>query len=291
MTLSMDPMTPGFGAHIRGVDLSQPLTAADFERIRDTLHERVVLVFHDQNLTAEQQIAFSERFGPPELPWRHVRNEMSGLVKNKAVSMIGNVDEDGAVIPLGDRRRLNQRGNMLWHTDSSYRHPSGLFTLLYGCMVPAVGGATQFADTRAAYDALDAATKQRIADLHVVHDLDRTFKEAGSPRLNEAEKKVLPPVGHPLVRVHPATGRRALYLGSPAGRIVGWSVEDSRKLLDDLTAHATRAEFILTHRWAPNDLVMWDNRSSLHRGEAFNESEYRRQLRRITVSDLDTVPA
>ncbi|MGA0569983.1 TauD/TfdA dioxygenase family protein [Variovorax sp. VNK109] len=291
MNMKINDINPGFGAEISGIDLSKPLDPDVVERIKNAVQEKVVVVFHGQQLDSAQQVAFSQLFGPPELPWRHMRGEMNGLVEHSAISMIGNVDEQGQIISKDDRRRLNQRGNMLWHTDSSYRHPSGLFTFLYGCHIPKMGGGTQFADTRAAYDALPEATKQRIDGLRVEHNLDRTFAEAGSPRLTDSEKRILPPVGHSLVRVHPSTGRKALYLGSPASRIAGWSVEDSRKLLDELTTHSTQRQFILTHRWSPDDLVMWDNRSSLHRGEAFNEGEFKRQLRRITVSDLDTIPA
>ncbi|MDP3139687.1 MAG: TauD/TfdA family dioxygenase [Burkholderiaceae bacterium] len=286
MSMTFKPLHPTFIVEVGGIDLSKTPTDDQIAELRRALDQHVVLVFRDQDFEEDQQVAFSARFGPPERPWRHVRPELKNMVRGQAVSMIGNLDEKGEIVPPTDVRRLSQRGNMLWHTDSSYRLPPGLYTMLYGKEVPPQGGATEFCDVRAAYDALPEATKRRIENLRVEHNLNRTFKEADSPLLSPAEAQALPPVTQPLVRAHPVTGRKSLMLGSPASVVVGWSVEDSRALLDELLAHATQERFCYTHFWKLRELVMWDNRSSIHRGRPFEDSVHKRQLRRTTICDV-----
>lgn len=284
--MRIETIKQDFVAVVRDADVGGPLSDADIAQLRDWLDRYVVLHFPDQTLSDAHQVAFSARFGPPEKSWRTLRAGMGGLVKDQAISMIGNVDERGDVIASSDLRRINQRGNMLWHSDSSYRVPSGLYTMLFGRHVPPEGGATQFADMRAAYDALPAERRAFLEGLRVEHCLDSTFARADTPPLSPDERTKLPPVIQPLVRTHPVTGRKSLYLGSPAMRVLGMGEAEGQALLEELTGFATADRFVYEHRWAERDLVMWDNRSSMHRGRPFAEASFKRQLRRTTVCDM-----
>ncbi|MGE0153690.1 MAG: TauD/TfdA dioxygenase family protein [Reyranellaceae bacterium] len=284
MAISIAPRETGFGVRITGIDLSQELAADEVAVLRRALDDYVVAIFPDQTLDDEEQLRFSAYFGPIETSWRQMRKEMHTLVRNQAVSSVGNVGENGEVIAETDMKRIMQRGNQLWHTDSSYRAPSARYTMLWAQIVPEEGGTTQFADMRAAYDALPEAWKEDIARLEAEHSLDRTFKLAGSPGLSVEEHELLPPIHHPLVRRHEDSGRKSLYIGSHASHIATWPLKEGRELLARLTEFATQPQFVYEHAWRPRDLVMWDNRSCLHRGRPFDVATSKRQLRRTTIS-------
>jgi alpha-ketoglutarate-dependent 2,4-dichlorophenoxyacetate dioxygenase len=276
---------PHFVAEVTGIDLSKPLTADLTASVQRAIDTHAVLVFRDQAaMDDEAQIAFSALFGPLQRSITVHREDTERRLKRDELSDISNVDDEGRRLAADDRRRLLQRPARLWHTDSSFRDPPGRYTFLAARMLPPEGGNTEFADTRAAHDALDDATRARIADLRVHHSLGRSRILADAPPLSPDEARNLPGAEHPLVRRHPA-GRDALYLASHADRIIGWPEAEGRALLDQLTEHAIRPEFVYSHAWRDGDFVMWDNRYTMHRATPFREDLYRRDMRRTTVAD------
>jgi alpha-ketoglutarate-dependent 2,4-dichlorophenoxyacetate dioxygenase len=239
-------------------------------------------VFHDQNITDEQQIAFSRNFG-------EIENSYGGNVTrpgqkrlNPLMNDVSNLGEDNRPLARDDRRRLFNLGNQLWHSDSSFRAVPAKYSLLSGRVVVEKGGNTEFADMRAAYDALDDETKALVEDLVCEHSLIYSRGQLGF-EVTEEERVLFRPVRQRLVRTHPVTGRKSLYLASHAGTIVGWPVPDARALLRDLIEHATQPPFVYSHRWRQYDLVMWDNRQTMHRVRRFDESLVR-DMRRTTVA-------
>lgn len=284
--MKVNQLHPHFFGEVTGLDLSHPLSAEQAATVQGAIDDHAVLVFRDQQaVDDEAQIAFSALFGPLQRSITVHRNDTERRLKRDELSDISNVDEAGQRLAADDRRRLLQRPARLWHTDSSFRDPPGRYTFLAARTLPSEGGDTEFADMRAAYDALDEATRGRIAALTVFHSLDRSRMLADAPALSDEEARNLPGAVQPLVRRHPA-GRCALYLASHADRIVGWPEEESRTLLDALTAHATSAPFVHSHAWRDGDLVMWDNRCTMHRATPFREDIYRRDMRRTTVADF-----
>jgi alpha-ketoglutarate-dependent 2,4-dichlorophenoxyacetate dioxygenase len=187
-----------------------------------------------------------------------------------------------------DHRRLDALGNMLWHSDASFRPIAGALSMLYAKVVPPEGGDTEFADLRAAYDALDGGMKQRIDGLWTVHSIFHSRGQLGHTEYTAAERSLLPDVKHPLVRLHPGSKRKTLYMGAHASHIVGWPLPEGRLLLRDLSDHATERRFIHAHKWRVGDLVIWDNRCTLHRGRPYDDANQKRDLRRVTTQDLDT---
>jgi alpha-ketoglutarate-dependent 2,4-dichlorophenoxyacetate dioxygenase len=252
-----------------------------------------VLVFHDQQLEDEQQIAFSRQLGALEQATGDI---MSG--KDRRLSMdlndISNVDKHGELLPRDDRRRLFGLGNMLWHSDSSFKEVPAMYSLLSARKIPPTGGNTEFADMRAAYDALDEATKREVHDLICAHSQIFSRGILGFDDFTEAERAKWAPVRQRLVRRHPNTGRLSLYLSSHAGMIEGWPVPEARSFLRDLTEHATQRQFVYAHIWRPWDVVMWDNRVTMHRARRYDPLEVR-DMRRTTltnaVSSLEQAPA
>jgi len=276
---------PHFFGEVTGLDLSQPLTVQQAADVQQAIDEHAVLVFRDQQaVDDEAQIAFSALFGPLQRSITVHREDTERRLKRDELSDISNVDEAGQKLAADDRRRLLQRPARLWHTDSSFRNPPGRYTFLAARALPPQGGDTEFADMRAAYEALDEATRSRIASLIVFHSLGRSRILADAPLLSDEETRNLPGTEQPLVRRSQA-GRNALYLASHAEQIVGWPPEESRTLLDQLTLHATSAAFVYSHAWRDGDLVMWDNRCTMHRATPFRDDLYRRDMRRTTVAD------
>jgi alpha-ketoglutarate-dependent 2,4-dichlorophenoxyacetate dioxygenase len=208
---------------------------------------------------------------------------------------VSNLDQAGEKLARDDRRRLFNLGNRLWHSDSSFRATPAKYSLLSARLVPAEGGNTEFADMRAAYDALDDATKAEIEDLICEHSLIHSRAQLGFTELSAAERTAFAPVRQRLVRRHPVTGRRSLYLSSHAGTIVGWPVPEARDLLRELTEHATQRQFVYGHRWRRYDFVMWDNRQTMHRVRRFRDDRDVRDMRRTTVAGdrptIEQVPA
>jgi alpha-ketoglutarate-dependent 2,4-dichlorophenoxyacetate dioxygenase len=249
------------------------------------MDEYAVLVFHDQPFTDEEQLAFARRLDG-EL---HTKTGARVLVKsrlgNEAVADISNLDEDGGIMQSGDRRRMYSLGNRLWHTDASFQDPPGRYSMLSAKVVPSVAADTEFADTRAAYDALDAEMKARLENLRVHHSIAHSRQTLGF-EFSADEAEALKGAIHPLIRTLPRSNRRALYVASHASRIVDWPVPEGRLLLRDLIEHATQREFVYRHVWRVGDLVIWDNRATMHRATPFDDAGHRRELRRVTTLDI-----
>ena len=284
MSLSFQPLTPVFAAEATGIDLRQPIDAATAERIEAAMNQFGVLVFRRQKLDEDQQMAFTRWFGPLDRGFARVRNASSRF-KTPHLADISNVDFNGDVVPPGHAKRTGSLANQLWHSDSSFQKPSAKFSILTIHSMPSWGGNTEFADMRAAYDALPEATKTEIKDLIVEHwALHSRINTLGDDAYTAEQRNAIPPVLWPLVRVHPASGRKSLFIGAHTRAIQGMSVPEGRILLGDLLEHATQPRFVYVHEWTLGDLVMWDNRCTLHRGRRY-DLEQKRELRRSTTGD------
>jgi alpha-ketoglutarate-dependent 2,4-dichlorophenoxyacetate dioxygenase len=243
-----------------------------------------VLVFRDQPLDDKQQIAFSRHFGPLEQATGDIQSPDQRRL-SMDINDISNLDRDSKVLARDDRRRLFSLGNMLWHSDSSFKPTPAKYSLLSARVVPSSGGNTEFADMRAAYDALDDETRTLVADLVCEHSQIHSRGTLGFTDFTDEERRKWAPVPQRLVRRHPVTGRRSLFLSAHAGAIRGWPVPEARALLRDLTEHATQREFVHAHRWRPFDLVIWDNRVVMHRGRRYDATAVR-DLHRTTIADV-----
>jgi alpha-ketoglutarate-dependent 2,4-dichlorophenoxyacetate dioxygenase len=286
MSLKIAKLHPMFGGDVADVDLSRPVDQASLEEIQAALDKYAVLIFHGPKLAEETQIAFAERFGPLESQNGVLATNVAARVSRQLVD-ISNLDEKNTVLGAQDRRRMFALGNQLWHTDSSFKKTPAKYSLLHAHTVTPEGGETQFVDTRAAYDALPERMKTRIETLQAEHSIFVSRGKLGFTEFSEEERRANPPVHRDLVRVHPGSGRKALYLASHASHIVGQPVPDGRMLIHELMEHATQPQFVHTHKWAPGDLIMWDNRCTMHRGRPYDEVNHRRDMRRATVQDLD----
>jgi alpha-ketoglutarate-dependent 2,4-dichlorophenoxyacetate dioxygenase len=287
MTITAQPLTASFAAEIIGADLSQPVDAATVDAIWSAIDRYAVVVFRDQRLTDAQLRDFATRFGPLEIGRSAARPGRRRLAIPQ-IGDISNLDVDNKVRALDDRRRLDSLGNRLWHTDASYMRVPVVLGLLHAVALPPPSpfgnGETEFADMRAAYDALPEATQQAIEDLVVEHDVFWSRGQIGFTEFPPGEREQYPPSPQRLVRVHPGSRRKTLYLSAHASHIVGWPVADGRLLLWDLTAHATQRQFVYSHTWRVGDLVIWDNRVTMHRGRPHDEAQPR-DLRRATTLD------
>lgn len=278
------PLHPLFAAAVRGFDTRAAMSAHRTAYVEQAIALHAVLVFKDQSLTDEQQVAFSQAFGTLHKSIITNRGDIQRSVRIDEVSEITNVGPDGAILPPSHASRMQQRANLLWHTDNSFRKPAGGYTLLNARMVTPADGETEFADMRAAYDALSPAMKVRIGALRVRHSLARSRELAGTAGVFDTEERArFPPTVQPLVRRHEISGRLSLYLGSPAEGIVGLAAETGWDLIAELTAFATQPRFVYRHSWAVGDLVMWDNRATLHRALPFEDQIYRRDMRRTST--------
>ena len=291
MTLTIRPLHPVIGGEVDGVDLRQPLSDDDVAAINAGMDRFAVLVFPGQDLTDEQQIAFSRNFGELEMP-----GSVSNITKPQdrrlrpELADVSNLTKDQKVFERDDRTRMFNLGNRLWHSDSSFRATPSKYSILSARLIPNKGGNTEFADMRAAYDALDDEMKAEIADLVCEHSLIYSRGALGFDELTEEERANFTPVRQSLVRTHPVTGRKSLYLSSHAGTIIGWPMPEARSLLRDLTEDATKPEFVYVHKWRLHDLVMWDNRQTMHRVRRFADTTEKRDMRRTTVAgDTQTV--
>jgi alpha-ketoglutarate-dependent 2,4-dichlorophenoxyacetate dioxygenase len=285
MTITVCAVTPGFAAEVGDVDLSRPIDDADFAAIKDAFWKYAVLIFPEQHLTPAQHLAFSAKFGPVEkertLDPKATPSRLTGEFAD-----ISNLAADGTIWGETSRQRMYKAGNKLWHTDSSFKRLPSLCSLLYSRSIAPLGGHTEFADQRAAYDALSDAMKNRLHGLVVEHWIVHSRRRSGFTEFNEEEMTRLPPVPQALVRTIPQTGRKSLYVASHAGRIFGMPDAEGRALIDELIAHVTRREFVYTHRWRPNELVMWDNRCTMHRGTDYDDLRWIRDMQRVTISDI-----
>jgi alpha-ketoglutarate-dependent 2,4-dichlorophenoxyacetate dioxygenase len=284
MAVRVTPLHPHIGAEVTGVDLRAPLPPDVFRAIEAAFRTHAVLVFPGQPLTDEQQIEFSRLFGPLETSPEYAGSKKSRLALRE-IADISNLDADGRVMSGDDLRLLFNRGNQLWHTDSSFKYVPARCSLLSAREVPPVGGETEFADLRAAYDALPEERKGQLEGLVVEHSIFRSRAQIGFTEFNEDILRELPPVPQLLVRRHAGSGRKTLYLASHASHIIGWPVDEGRALIEELIAFATQPQFVHQHRWSVGDLVMWDNRCTMHRGRPYDDTQ-RRVLHRTTVSDL-----
>jgi alpha-ketoglutarate-dependent 2,4-dichlorophenoxyacetate dioxygenase len=284
MTLSITQLHPLFVGEVSAIDLRSPLDDAAVAAIVQACDRYAVLVFRDQMLNDEEQIAFSARLGPLETTIRKLRPGHK-LRLNQHVSDISNLDHDGEILPREDRRRMYSLGDRLWHTDSSFKPVPAKYSLLSARTIPAAGGETQFTDLRAAYDTLPDSVKQQLDGLVAEHSILYSRSTIGFTDFSDEERAALPAVPQVLVRVHPGSKRKTLYLASHAMTIRGMPVPEARLLLRELMDHATQAQFVYTHRWRLGDLVMWDDRCTMHRARPFEPAE-RRDMHRTTVSDV-----
>jgi alpha-ketoglutarate-dependent 2,4-dichlorophenoxyacetate dioxygenase len=282
-TMEIRPIPSTFAAEIVGADLSQPLGDADRQTIAEAMDHHGVLVARDQKLDNETQAAFARQFGELEVSSQIYRSANTHRVGSQAIIDVSNIGPDNKPRDREDRQRLESLSNRLWHSDASFRPIVGALSMLFAHVVTPGGGETEFADTRAGYDGLPEETKALIADLRAEHVYGYSRAHLGFPSHSEEEQKALPPVQHPLVRTH--AGRKALYLGSHASHIAGWPVPEGRALLFELLEHTTQPQFRYRHAWRVGDFVIWDNRTTLHRGLRFDPA-HPRDLRRVTTRDV-----
>ena len=289
MKLSIRQVGPCFAGEVTGIDLTKPLPSGVAQEIHDAMDEYAVLVFPNQNFTDETQIAFTEHLGQIE------HSIGAGLRKPDEYRLsthfadVSNLDKENKVYGREDRRRLFAIGNRLWHSDSSFKVVPAKYSLLHARAIPSKGGNTEFADMRTAYDALDHETKEHIDDMIAEHTQIHSRRSVGFEEFDEEERIRMAPVKQRLVRIHPSTGRKSLYLSSHAGRIDGVPVTEAMLLLKDLTEHATQREYVYSHKWRLHDLVIWDNRRTMHRARPFPENEPRDMRRTTVIGDGPTV--
>ncbi|MGE0224239.1 MAG: TauD/TfdA dioxygenase family protein [Acetobacteraceae bacterium] len=288
MTLSIQPIDPVsrpfFAGVASGLDITKPLTPEQAAEIEKGMDHYGVLVWHDQRFTDETQMAFSRNFGELELATNNLRTESEQRL-GAHIADISNLDSKENVLGRESRRRLFSLGTRLWHSDSSFKPVPAKYSLLSARVIPSRGGNTEFADMRAAYDALDDETKAECEGLVCEHSQLFSRAQIGFGDFTEQERVAFAPVKQRLIRRHPSSGRRSLYLASHAGTIVGWPIPEARAFLRDLTEHATQRKFVYSHEWKPWDLVMWDNQATMHRARPFDMSE-KRDMHRTTVAGL-----
>mgnify|MGYP000095914174 CR=1 FL=1 len=285
MSLTLHPITPSFVAEVEGLDASVPMSDEDLHALEQAFWQYAVLILPEQHLSGQQHIDFARRLGPLETSIQAYRPGQKLRVSDE-IADVSNLDEDNKVWGHDSRMRMFQMGNRLWHADSTFRHVPAYASLLYGRSVAPFGGHTEFADLRAAFDNLPAQRQSQLRGLIAEHSIFYSRAKLGFHDFSQEERDAMPPVPQVLVRKIPQTGRESLYLASHAGRILGMPEEEGKALLDTLTAHATQRQFVYTHRWRLNDLVIWDNRCTLHRGTAFDDLRWRRDFQRATVADV-----
>lgn len=280
---------PHFAAEAGPIELRAVTDRATLDAIRAGMDEHAVLVFRDQPFEEDEQLQFAMRFDGA----LHSKTGASVVGKsrlgNEALTDISNLDEGGRILAADDRRRAYSLGNRLWHTDASFQDPPGRYSMLLAKVVPPVAADTEFADMRSAYDSLEADLKAKLEGLQAHHSIAYSRSVLGFEFSAEEEEKLKGAV-HPLVRTNPNTGRRSLYLASHASRILGWPLPEGRLLLRDLMEHATQPARVYRHSWRVGDLVIWDNRATMHRGRPFDDGAHRRELRRVTTLDVDFRP-
>jgi alpha-ketoglutarate-dependent 2,4-dichlorophenoxyacetate dioxygenase len=283
MTVSIRQVGPCFAGEVSGVDLTKPLSREEVAAIEAGMDQYAVLVFHDQPVTDDQQIAFSNNFGTIEAAVGSNITKPEERRLRIEFADVSNLKKGNELFDRDDRRRMFNLGNRLWHSDSSFRATPAKYSLLSARAIPSAGGDTEFADMRAAYDALDGETKAEIEDLVCEHSLMFSRGLLGFSEFTAEEKATFKPVRQRLVRTHPVTGRKSLFLASHAGAIVGWPMPEARAFLRDLNEHATQRQFVYAHKWRLYDLVIWDNRQTMHRARAFRDTKEPRDMRRTTI--------
>jgi len=286
MSITVKPVTPHFVAEISGLDLAQPLKPADRDAVEAAINRYAVVVFHGQTLRDDQQIDFARHFGPIHSSAQKARHTgIKHRIAGNDIADISNLDGDGKVLEANSKRRLDWLANRLWHTDASFRAVPGALSMLYAHVVPDEGGETEFTDLRAAYDALPQKTKDQIEPMIAEHSIWHSRGQLAVTKYTPEELASLPPVPQRVVRTHPGSGRKTLYLAAHASQIFGLPVADGRLLLMDLMEHATQPRFVHSHTWKRGDLVIWDNRCTMHRARPFDTTLVR-DLRRVTTRDV-----
>jgi alpha-ketoglutarate-dependent 2,4-dichlorophenoxyacetate dioxygenase len=287
MAITIRQVGPCFAGEVEGIDLAKPLTAEQVAAIHAGMDRYAVLVFHGRPVTPDQHMAFTLALGPIE---NAVGTGLRDDYRLPTVfADVSNLDKDERVFARDSRTRLFGLGNRLWHSDSSFKPVPAKYSLLHAYRIPSRGGNTEFADMRAAYDALDEETRAMCADLICEHSQLYSRQILGFTDFTDDERERFASVRQVLVRTHPVTGRKSLYLSSHAGGIVGWPVPEARAFLRDLVEHATQRQFVYSHRWQVGDLVMWDNRQTMHRARPFPEHEPRDVRRTTLAGDRPTV--
>lgn len=285
MGLSLQPLSPHIAAEASGLDLSRPIDAAAAAEIERAMDRFAVLVWRDQPLDEDQQMDFTRWFGPLQVGFGRIVAGAKRRLKHAAMGDISNLDEDGVVTPRNHKKVFTAIGNMVWHSDSSFQKPAAKYSILTSHCLPSWGGETEFADMRAAYDALPERTKALVEPLEAEHFALHSRFMLGDEDYTPEQKAALPPVRWPIVRTHPGSGRKSLYIGAHARAVDGMTTPEGRLLLAELLEHATQPQFVYRHHWRLGDVVMWDNRAVLHRGKRFDFAE-RRELRRSTTDDV-----
>jgi alpha-ketoglutarate-dependent 2,4-dichlorophenoxyacetate dioxygenase len=283
-SLKTTPLHPVFAAEVSGIDLRK-LSQADADAIVAAINQYGVLVFrNDTPLTDEEHIAFGAMLGPlQKLKMLTMIGKSKPRLKYQTMIDVGNLDETGNLLEEADRRRAYHNGNLLWHTDASFDDNRAVYSMLSAHAIPPFGADTQFADMRAAYNALPEAKKIAIDGLVAEHSIWYSRKLGGLNDVTDAEKATRPASHHKLVHIHPVSGKVSIYLASHASHIVGWPFEKGRALLDELTGFATQDRFVYSHKWRLGDIVMWDNLATMHRATPFEDTKYKRDMRRVTV--------
>jgi len=286
MALTFRQLHPHFVAEVSPVDLRQVYDRETLAEVRAGMDRYAVLVFRDQPFADDEQLAFAQRFDGQ----LHTKTGISALRKsrlgNEALGDISNLDENGEILQSDDRRRMYGLGNRLWHTDASFQDPPGRYSLLSAKIIPSVGTETEFTDMRAAYDALPPEMKAQLEGLRVHHSIAHSRQTLGF-EFSQEEQEILKGAIHPLIRTLPRSQRKSLYVASHASRIIDWPVPEGRLLLREIMEHATQLEFVYRHVWREGDLVIWDNRATMHRARPFDDARYRRELRRVTTLDIE----
>ena len=290
MALAIRQLHKHFVGEVSGLDLRQPLTRDQAREVEAAMDKYAVLVFHDQDITDEQQLAFALNFGEREKARGGTVVKKEDYRLTTGLNDVSNLGKDGKPLARDSRAHLFNLGNCLWHSDSSFRPIPAKFSLLSARVVNPKGGNTEFADMRAAYDALDEETKAEIEDMICEHSLMYSRGSLGFFDYTDEEKEMFKPVLQRLVRTHPVHGRKSLYLSSHAGAIQGMSMPEGRLILRDLNDHATQSEFVYVHKWKLHDLVMWDNRQTMHRVRRYDQSQPR-DMRRATVAGTEPTVA
>jgi len=289
MTIAIRQIHPVFVGDVSGVDLTRPLARDEVAALEAGMDRHAVLVHHDQTITDEQQMAFSVNFGPLEDARGGNITKPEDRRLRVGMNDVSNLGKDGRPMERDSRQRPFNLGNMLWHSDSSFRPIPAKYSILSARVVNPVGGNTEYADMRAAYDALDAATKREIEDLVCEHSLMYSRGSLGMLDYSDEEQAMFRPVRQRLVRTHPVTKRKSLYLSSHAGAILGMPMAEARILLRDLNEHATQPRFVYAHSWRPGDVVMWDNRQVMHRVRRYDDTQPRDMRRTTVAGDVGTV--
>lgn len=289
MSFTAKPLHPLFAAEVLGADLRQPPTPELTAFINATMNRYAVAVLRDQNIDDDQQLAFAKTFGTLE-PAPAVVDQHLHRLKHREMVDISNLDVDGSVMAADDRRRMFNFGNLLWHSDSSFKATPAQYSMLHARAIPPSGGETEFADMRAAYDELPQEQQALIEPLICDHSLIYSRALLGFDDFTPEEKLQFAPVPQRLVRRHPGSGRRSVYLSAHIGTIHGWRRPEAMVLIRELTEHATQRRFVYRHEWRTHDLVIWDNRCTMHRARPFDDRQFKRDMRRLTLEDSAPTP-